>query len=173
MNIASVTVHISADLVAVFLIQFKIPANRCIIVMGTCVADTVFGVEIRQKIAFCGVIEGKLKYLHTREMEGITELFNLRGDHTEIFCKNRKVFAKFLLDCTEKGSPRAFDPFAIDSCFIAIRDRPVSFKTAEMINTQIIYKLELLTDTGDPPCITGFFVFCPIVERIAPELTGF
>ena len=106
-------------------------------------------------------------------MEGITELLNLRGDHTEIFCKNRKVFAKFLLDCTEKGSPRALDPFAIDSCFIAIRDRPVSFKTAEMINTQIIYKLELLTDTGDPPCITGFFVFCPIVERIAPELTGF
>ena len=173
MDVAAVTVHIAADLVTVFLIQFKIPANRCIIVMGTCVADAVFRVEIRQKIAFCGVIEGKLKHLHTREMEGITELLNLRGDHTEIFCKNRQVFAEFLLDCTEKGSSRALDPFAVDSCFVAVRYGPVSFKTAEMINTQIVHKLQLLTDTGDPPCISGFLVFCPIVEWIAPQLTGF
>ena len=119
MDVAAVTVHIAADLVTVFLIQFKIPANRCIIVMGTCVADAVFRAEIRQKIAFCGVIEGKLKHLHTRISGFCQKLPDAVCKESQILCDHIQILNFFLQDL-EQFYSRTFFPLSVLSGLISI-----------------------------------------------------
>ena len=48
----------------------------------------------------------------------------------------------------------------------------VGFEAAEMINAQRVQDFQLILDTFDPPGESVCLMNLPVVERVAPELSG-
>ena len=83
-----------------------------------------------------------------------------------------RLFTKCLFNCEEEILARSLHPFSIDCSLFICRDSPVCFKATEMVDTQEIGQSELTADTVDPPFIAGGLMVVPIIERIAPQLSG-
>ena len=170
---AAVAVAVAADFVFLRFWKILIPAGCRVVVMCSGVADAVGCCKIvRMIITLIQSLKSKLKDLHTRESKLITQFLHFRSDHTKIFCPDRKILAELFLDSLEQFFARAFFPFTIYSSLFISRYGPVSFEAAEMVDTQVVSQIHLHFDTVDPPGIAVSFMVFPVVERIAPELSG-
>ena len=118
------------------------------------------------------VAVAKLQDLHAGEMEFIPKLFHLFGDDPQVFRDDRKLFSQLFLHSLEQLGAGAFQPFAVDCVLGICRNRPVGFESAEMVDPYAVYHLELALDPADPPCVACFLMLSPVIQGIAPQLSG-
>ena len=76
--------------------------------------------------------KGKLQHLHTGKTALVPQGLNFICYNPQIFCNYRKV-SKLCTDSLKKLITGTLAPLAIYGCFLADRNRPVGFKTTEMI----------------------------------------
>ena len=104
---------------------------------------------MRNVIFIIHVTETELQYFHARELEHVTQLFYFRCDHAKIFCPDRKVIAQALFWMARKQIfAGTFYPLAIDCSLFLGGYGPVSLKSAEMVDTQIVCEGQLTADPG-------------------------
>ena len=60
----------------------------------------------------------------------------------------------------------------VDGSFFSVKNRPVGFEAAEMINAQRVQDFQLILDTFDPPGESVCLMNLPVVEWVAPKLSG-
>ena len=106
--------------------------------MSARIADTVFNVIIRQIIIIPDIVKGKLENTHAGQIVAVPEGFHSRGDNAQIFSDNRQRTVESLENMVEKVGSRPFFPLAIDGGFFPVRNGPVGFKTAEMVDAEEI-----------------------------------
>ena len=141
--------------------------------MRTRVADAIrVGVEMRHVVFVVQIAEAELKHFHAREAQAVAQVLYLRRDDAKILGEDWKIAAERFFDGMEEILARTFDPFAIDGSFFSSRNGPVCLKAAEMVDPQVIGQSQLTADTVDPPFVTGCFVVIPVIERVAPQLSG-
>ena len=126
---------------------------------------------VRQIITRLTAVKCKLQKLHARITGILYELQYRRSQESKILCNNRTV-AKPLLDRIHDIHARPRHPLAVCRRRIAVRDRKVLVKAAEMINPHDVIQLKACCQSLQPPLIAGFFMIIPAIQRIAPELAG-
>ena len=127
---------------------------------------------MRKEITLTGRVKGELQYLHTGKMEVLAQGIDFVGNNAQILGYDRKIFSQRLFDCGEKFHSGSLDPVSVDGSFFSVRNRPVGFETAEMINAQRVQDFQLILDTFNPPGESVCLMNLPVVERVAPELSG-
>ena len=66
--------------------------------------------------------------------------------------------------------PGAFFPFAGAGGLSLGGNGPIGVKPTEMVDAHKIKNAQRSAHTADPPCIAGFFVVGPCIQRVAPVL---
>src|SRR5215212_5678358 len=86
----------------------------------------------------------ELQNLHTRQMEAIPQVGNIRRNHSQIFGNDRQRFTFAAtqrgIDCRKKILTRTRNPTASLGSLTAEGDFIVSGKSAEVIETDDIHK---------------------------------
>ena len=126
---------------------------------------------VRQIITRLTAVKCKLQKLHARITGILYELQYRRSQESKILCNNRTV-AKPLLDRIHDIHARPRHPFAVCRRRIAVRDRKILVKAAEMINPHDVIQLKACCQSLQPPLIPCLFMIIPAIQRIAPELSG-
>ena len=116
-----------------------------------------------KEIIFLRILKCKLQYLHARQTEFVAKLDNRIIDLTKIFGDNRKMITEGCFKLCKEVYTRCFHPFTVDGGFFAIRDRPIFIETTEMVDSQEITECQLVTDTVQPPLITGLGMLLPVI----------
>ena len=126
-------------------------------------------VVLRQVGVFCPVAECELGHFHARIAAGIQHFLHFRRDKAEVFCNDREV-AQCSLCSFKQGSIWTFSPFADFGSWVAVRNAVIAFKSTEVVDPNGVINRGCKRQPLNPPCISGFLVVIPIIERIAPEL---
>ena len=165
----ALTANIGPGKIPVMLAQIAEPSSCCLIVMSTCVNNTIPLISVRQIRTVLILIKSKLQYLHSRESGFFHHL-----DHT--VCKEAKILcdhiqlSKILFKRTEQIHSRSLFPVTELGSFISVRNGIILIKASEMVNPYHIIKLHTICHSACPPCIACFLVIFPIIKRISPEL---
>jgi hypothetical protein len=113
----------------------------------------------------------KLQDPHTRQPERIAKLFDIRRDHAEIFCPEWQI-TQFTFDSLKKIFSRHFNPTSILCRFFVRWHFPRCRKATKMVDPYNIDCSQSVFHTVDPPTKTILSHRIPIVDRVAPKLTG-
>ena len=125
---------------------------------------------MRQEVVLIWILKCKLKNLHARESELISEVDDRLIYLAQVFSYDRHVITKCCFHGGEEVFTRSLKPLSVDSCFISVRNCPELIKTSEVVDPYIISKCKLVSYTVKPPLVTSTFMFFPVIERIAPQL---
>ena len=138
--------------------------------MGTCVNHAVGGIFVGHIAACFSGIKGKLQDFHPR----IPRIFQKLADGVrhipQIFCYNRQI-SQFLFNLYEQIDSHALFPVPVYGGAVSIRNGIVGIKAPEMVNAYNIKQFKLGFQPVNPPAVSGLFVICPVIQRIAPELS--
>ena len=140
--------------------------------MRTGVAYAVSDMMMRKEVVIVRILKCELKYLHSGEAELISELDNRLIDLTEVLGYDRHMVSEICFKHGEEVLTRSLNPLSVNSSFISVRYGPELIEAAEMIYTKEINEFKLMSDPLDPPVVGCLCMLRPVVERIAPELTG-
>src|SRR5690606_18574992 len=135
------------------------------------VRDTVRHVSVRQMVVIRISAEPELEHAHSRNLVLVTQSEYFGRDESEILGDHRDV-AEIFHDRREKLVSGGLHPFAMLGCFILAGNFPASFETAEMIDTNDIDRLERPGNSCDPPTESVLDHRIPIINGIAPKLSG-
>ncbi|NJR12863.1 hypothetical protein HC776_03160, partial [bacterium] len=144
------------------------PANRRVVIVRARVDNAVHRMIVRQK-AVGRVAPGELQHLHAGQIEVITQRFHALGDDAQIFRDDGKLRAQRFRQRLKQVGGWAFDPRAFDGCLFSGGNLPIRFKTAKMINADVIDHLERGPHALDPPAIAAGLHHVPAIQRIAPS----
>lgn len=148
------------------------PAAERHIIMRARVGNAVGrGVVLGQIGALGIIVKGKLQYFHARIAGILQQLPHFRCHKAQIFRNDRQV-AQCFLDSLEQSHARALTPLAHLGSFFAVGDRIKAFEAAEVVDTHGVVQCGCTFQPLDPPCKTGFLMILPVIQRIAPQLTG-
>ena len=150
------------------------PVPQRIIVMGTRVADTVRRGEVVRKVSIIRAgVKGELQDLHAREAGLGDELPHRIRDHTQILRNDgQRLRSEALLHGREQGHPRSRHPFTVFCRGITEGHRVIRLKAPEMVHPHIVIHGEAIFHPLQPPAVAGLLVRLPVIQRVAPELTG-
>ena len=110
------------------------PSHSRIIIMGPDINNTVLR-KIKWQVGIFHVpVKCKQQDLHPRILEFVTQFFNSRSDDPEVF-SNDGQSAKPFFHPSEKRGPRPLFPDAVLGGFVSVRNAPIGFKSAKMINS--------------------------------------
>ena len=142
--------------------------------MRTGVADAVCRREAVREISIAGTrVKRKLQDFHTREAGIRHKPPDLICDDAEILRDDRELFSPGIFpERIKECDTRSLFPFSIYCGFLAIRKRIIAFEAAEMVDTDGIKHGETVCDALTPPGIACLLMRLPVIERIAPELSG-
>ena len=129
------------------------------------------GVVLGQIGALGIIVKGKLQYFHARIAGILQQLPHFRCHKAQIFRNDRQV-AQCFLDSLEQSHARALTPLAHLGSFFAVGDRIKAFEAAEVVDTHGVVQCGRTFQPLDPPCKTGFLMILPVIQRVAPQLTG-
>ena len=111
-------------------------------------------------------------------MEVVAKTLHLRGNNPKVFGNNRQTFGIFAVlfeQCAlyrfKKMMIGAGQPFAFFRSRSAEGDRPIRFKTTEVIDTNIVDEFQTCVNTVNPPAVFISFHCIPIIERVPPQLS--
>ena len=139
--------------------------------MGTHIANAVALISMGHIIALLPAIKSKLQNLHPRQAGICQQPAHLRRQNAEIL-GNKVHMIKPLGQNVHQIHTRPFDPLSAAGGGSAVRNRPITLKPPEMVDAHIIHLVKLMLYPVDPPTVALFFMFLPVVERIAPLLAG-
>ena len=117
------------------------------------------------------IVECELQYLHAGQSAFMQKLVYVRRQIAEIFCDKAYVFkpAEYSAD---EFNPRAAAPFSCRGGFCVGGYGPIGRQPAKMIYSDYVCKARRGSDSVYPPFVAVCFHRVPVVEGIAPELTG-
>ena len=139
--------------------------------MRTGVHYAIVGVFVGQIVVFFAAVKGKFEHLHARIAGLLHQLGHVGSQGAQVLRDDLKL-AALLFHLAEELDARTLDPFAVDGVFSRIRNGVVARKRAEVVDTGDVIKLGRSLDALKPPLVVGLLEIIPVVERIAPELTG-
>ena len=139
--------------------------------MCTRIADRIGRPGARTIIPALARIEAELEQLHARVARVLDELPHRVGHIAEVLCDD-PLLAKRLLQRVEELNAGALLPVAIRRIARTRRDGVVLIEAAEMIDPHHIEEIEAAAHPRDPPAVARLFMIIPVIDRIAPELTG-
>ena len=113
----------------------------------------------------------ELEHLHARKAAVRKELLLFRSHIAQILGDHGHI-TELLPDGIKECHPRPLVHLAVERIRISIRDRIVFRKSVEMIDADHIIKFIIALDPADPPGKITFFLGRPVIDGIAPELTG-
>ncbi len=115
--------------------------------------------------------EGKLQHAHAGKMKVPAQCLDVFGDHSEILGYQRQL-AELVLQHTQQIVSRRMPPFTRAGIRRRRGHGPVCRERSEVIETQQVETLELLTHPQAPQGKSVPQHRVPVVERIAPQLPG-
>src|SRR6266568_3388481 len=118
-----------------------------------------------------GVAKSKLEHGHSWNIVTIAQDDYIRCDQTEVFGEERQA-AQFLFEFVKEFVTWAVNPAAIDRGRLTGGDLPKLGEAAEVIETDVIASLRRPAQTLQPPAIVVGANRVPVVEGIAPALSG-
>ena len=127
---------------------------------------------MRQIIRLLIQIKRKLHHLHALEGKSISKIDNIISNQTQILGDN-PVNQVILLQNLEKLIALCLNPVAIFSSVFRCINRPKSFKSSKMIQTNHIVHFQIVIQPFQPPIKSSFFTIIPIIHRISPILSSF
>src|SRR4030042_2692409 len=113
--------------------------------------------------------ESEHENLHPGKCEMVHDFSDIRRNHTEIFCNDRKA-GKVLIEGIQKILHWNLYPPSVDCCFLACGDFPVGDEAPEMVDSQEIKKLQVMGNPFSPPLVAVSFKNIPAIHRVAPQL---
>ena len=133
-------IQVCSDMSLLFLIQTCEPAVNSLVVVCSCVNNTVVDIVVRQIFIgtadICGV-KCELKNLHVRETAVFHKLANALCHKAEILCDEFSL-AKLSCKSIEQIHTRTVFPMTVKCFSGTCRDREVLVKTSEVIDTNHI-----------------------------------
>ena len=100
------SIHPRSDPAAAVIVQLPPPAERCWIVVGPCVNHPAVALGVFRQVGVVALsVESELQNLHPRQLELITQRFDICGDHTKILCDQWKGAAVVPSQTFEEGAP--------------------------------------------------------------------
>ena len=147
-----------------FPVYTLIPAQHGLVVMGPRVYNTVRRIIVRQ-IGIVRIIpETELQDLHA----GISGFFHqgndFFGQKSQIF-RDHIHIPQRLLQGSEQIVPRSLNPMTVLRRIIPVGHEPIGLKSPEMIDPHHVIQPETVSDTADPPRVTGLPVIFPAVAK--------
>src|SRR5262249_14804847 len=116
---------------------------------------------------------GELEHFHARETGFAQQCAHLSGNQAKVFGDHWCLpLVQRRRNSVEHSPARTLDPGAVDRRFGASRHFPGSLEAAEMIDAHQIDLLEQPAESRDPPRMPGVGHRLPVVEGVAPQLTG-
>ena len=149
------------------------PAGDGLIVVSSRVDHAVFRVIVGKVIAgAAGIpgIEGKLQHLHSRIPRLLYQPAH-RVRHIAQILGDNLLFAQSLSDPVEKVDSRSLLPVSRDRGVCVCRYGKILIKSPEMIDAHHVVELIAVSQTADPPLITGISVVFPVIKRVSPQLS--
>src|SRR5262249_36170192 len=147
------------------------PTHRRVVIMRSGVNDDIAVIVVRQIDIFLVAAESKLKDTHARKAEAITQLLDIGSNDAEVFGDDWKLAQRFP-NRTEKFLAWHLDPTTALGRLIAPGDFPAGRETAKVIDARYVHDLQNRPHAFDPPLEAIFQHSFPVVEGIAPELSG-
>ena len=141
------------------------------VVVGACVDNRVLHVIVRQIVAGLAGVKGKLEHLHARIAGFCQKRFCRGGDVAEVLCDDRDI-TEFFLYSIEEIAAGSLDNFAVLGGLVAVGNLIVLCKSVEVVESDHIIELKVAGKALDPPVIAVLFEFFPVIDGVAPELTG-
>ena len=143
------------------------PGGR--IVVGAGVDNGILHMIVREIVAGFAGVKGELENLHARIAGALEKLLGRGCDIAQVLRDDRDV-AEFFFHSAEEVLAGSFDNLAVLGGLVTVRDLVVFRKSVEVVQADDIVELKVAGKALDPPAITVFFEFFPVVDRIAPEL---
>ena len=140
--------------------------------MGSGVADAVAGIELMGQESTLAALKGELQNPHSGEVKLVAKRYHFGRNQAQILCENGKIVAQLFLDGQKQIRARSLFPLAGYGCLSVHRNLPIGLEAPEMVDAHIIHLVKLMLYPVDPPTVALFFMFLPVVERIAPLLAG-
>src|SRR5258706_9488246 len=113
----------------------------------------------------------ELQDSHSGEAELCAQGLDLRRDYAEILCNDWQI-AKRRGQRSKQLATGSVDPFAVFSRRLSGGNFPAGHESAKMIDAHEIELRQREAHSIDPPFETIQLQTIPIVERIAPKLSG-
>ncbi len=118
-------------------------------------------------------IKGELQNLHAREAGLGDELPHRIRDHAQILRDDgQRLRSEVFLHGCEQGHARSRHPFAVFRRGITEGHSVIRLKAPEMVHPHIVVHGEAIFHPLQPPAVAGLLVGLPVIQRVAPELTG-
>ena len=140
--------------------------------MSSSVVNTIFSHIVRQIVRFLIQIKRKLHHLHTLEGKSISQIDNIISNQTQIL-GNNPVNQVLFFQNLEKLLALCLNPVSVFSSVFRCINRPKSFKSSKMIQTEHIVHFQIVLQPFQPPIKTSFLTIIPIIHRISPILPSF
>ena len=136
------------------------------------IGDTVGSLKVLGQIGTLGVVvKGELEYFHARIAGVFQQLAHFRRHKAQVFGDDGQI-AQRCLDRIEQRHARTLSPLA-DLCgLVAVGDGIIAFESTEMVDAHGVVQRGCALQAVDPPGKAGLLVICPVIQRIAPQLTG-
>ena len=146
------------------------PSENRFIVVCACVGNAFERVFMRFISAVSVTVKCKLLDLHARKARRFQKIRDVLSLDAQVL-RDDALLAELLPDLLEEIKTRALLPAPVHRGRIAVRDRIVARKAAEMVDPHDVVETAHVADSRDPPFISVCLHFIPVKERIAPELS--
>ena len=151
--------------------QILIPFHQCIVIMSSGIDDHVFFIRNAVTSPFSPCLNRKYQYLHALQMIVLLESHDFRPQFAQVFRHQFHLWKAFCQKIQHLIS-RCLDPLSFDSSRTGGRDFPECVKSPEMIDPYDIEQLSAVADPVHPELVSAFFHVLPVINRIAPTLSG-
>ena len=139
--------------------------------MGSGIADQIFRLREGIERIFSVRIDGKYQHLHALQPIVLLQRKHLRPQVAQIL-RHQADAGKLLQQGIDHLIARRFDPFAFHRRGAGGRDFPEGIKGPEVIDADDIEQLIAVADPVHPELIAVLFQIVPVIDRIAPPLSG-
>ena len=144
-----------------------VPLFTCHIIMCSRIYDHMIAEAFTQSFR----LHFKLQYPHAVQIIGISERMHLRTQITEVLYDDFYI-GQYTINAIKQIIGRTFDPFSFNRRITGCRYFPIRIKGTKMIDANNIKLLFCPSQAFDPKAVAILFHPSPMINRIAPTLTG-
>ena len=116
-------------------------------------------------------VKSKLQYLHAGIAAFLYQLAD-RISHIAQILGNDFFFSQRMPHRLKELDSRAFFPVSLSGVICVCRDGEIFVKASEMVDAHHIVEAVAVGQTANPPAVAGISVVFPVVEGVAPQLSG-